>query len=201
MSFIASIGYFFFGVAIAVLVPRFPFLLMTRTKGFNTHFPPHPEAIPLSPYLTQRVLHMRMFYWLSLVVVVLPLGLGIASIRWGNAAFGFGLWVSSGWFVLNRLQYFVGGQPPPWTKEMAVELQILADEAERSSLCCNWASPHWGVTGIYCANCKKLLSNMARPDLGRKRQGRWPMGFLRLLFSDGYPMLTFASQDGHSEEE
>ena len=91
MSFIASIGYFFLGVAIAVLVPRFPFLLMTRTKGFNTNFPPHPEAIPLSPYLTQRVLHMRMFYWLSLVVVVLPLGLGIASIRWGNAAFGFGL--------------------------------------------------------------------------------------------------------------
>ena len=34
MSFIASIGYFFLGVAIAVLVPRFPFLLMTRTKGF-----------------------------------------------------------------------------------------------------------------------------------------------------------------------
>ena len=95
MSFTESIGYFTLGIIIAIVLPRFPVLLMSRTKGFNTKFPPHPEAIPLSPYLTQRVLHMRMFYWMSLVVVILPLGLGIASIRWGNAAFGYGLWVSS----------------------------------------------------------------------------------------------------------
>ena len=201
MSFIESIGYFTLGVIIAIVLPRFPVLLMSRTKGFNTKFPPHPEAIPLSPYLTQRVLHMRMFYWMSLIVVVLPLGLGIASLRWGHAAFGYGLWVSSGWFVLNRLQYFVGGQPPPWTNEMAVKLQILSDDAEKSVLCCNWTSPYWGITGVYCANCNKVLSNMPRPDLGRKRSDRWPLGFFRLLLSDGYPIMSFTDQQDLREEE
>ena len=201
MSFTESIGYFTLGIIIAIVLPRFPVLLMSRTKGFNTKFPPHPEAIPLSPYLTQRVLHMRMFYWMSLVVVILPLGLGIASIRWGNAAFGYGLWVSSGWFVLNRLQYFVGGRPPPWTNEMAVKLQILSDDAEKSNLCCNWTSPYWGITGVYCANCNKVLSNMPRPDLGRKRSDRWPLGFFRLLLSDGYPIMSFTDQLDLREEE
>ena len=138
---------------------------------------------------------------MSLVVVILPLGLGIASIRWGNAAFGYGLWVSSGWFVLNRLQYFVGGRPPPWTKEMAVKLQILSDDAEKSHLCCNWTSPYWGITGVYCANCNKVLSNMPRPDLGRKRSDRWPLGFFRLLLSDGYPIMSFTDQLDLREEE
>ncbi|MDA8690610.1 hypothetical protein N9M86_05980, partial [Euryarchaeota archaeon] len=66
---------------------------------------------------------MRMFYWMSFVVVVLPLGLGLASVRWGNAAFGFGLLTSSSWLVFNRLQYFVGGMVPPWTRDMANQLQ------------------------------------------------------------------------------
>jgi len=140
MNLLAAIGFFFLGVLLGTFLPRFPFLMLSRTRGFNTKFPPHPEPIPLSPHLTQRVLHMRMFYWMSFVVVVLPLGLGLASVRWGNAAFGFGLLTSSSWLVFNRLQYFVGGMVPPWTRDMANQLQIIANEAEVSGGCCNWAS-------------------------------------------------------------
>jgi len=201
MNLLAAIGFFFLGVLLGTFLPRFPFLILSRTRGFNTKFPPHPEPIPLSPHLTQRVLHMRMFYWMSLVVVILPLGLGLASVRWGNAAFGFGLLTSSSWLVFNRLQYFVGGMAPPWTRDMAIQLQILANEAEVSGGCCNWASPYWGVTGVYCVNCKAKLSNMPRPDLGRKRRERRPLGFLYLLFTDGYSILSFFDNIPSSEEE
>ncbi len=77
MSLLAGIGYFFLGSCIGHGLPRFPFLLMSRTNGFNTNFPRHPEAIPLSPHLTQRVLHMRMFYWMGMAAVFLPLSLGL----------------------------------------------------------------------------------------------------------------------------
>jgi len=195
MSFLSAVGFFVLGGSIGHVLPRFPTLLMSRTRGFNTNFPKHPEAIPLSPYLTQRVLHMRMFYWMGLIVVLFPLGLGIASVRWGNAAFGFGLWIASGWYLLNRLQSFFGGQEPPWTKEMAIELQMISNREEYGSSCCNWFSPYWQVTGVVCVNCNSKLSNMPRPDLGRKRSERRPLGFLRLLLSDGYPIVAIADEE------
>ena len=71
---------------------------------------------------------------MGLIVVFLPLILGLVSVRWGNAAFGFGLWIASGWYLLNRLQSLIGGQTPPWTKEMALELQILAISSRNSEL-------------------------------------------------------------------
>ncbi|MBT5594052.1 MAG: hypothetical protein HOB47_01540 [Euryarchaeota archaeon] len=195
MSLLAGIGYFFLGSCIGHGLPRFPFLLMSRTNGFNTNFPRHPEAIPLSPHLTQRVLHMRMFYWMGMAAVFLPLSLGLVSVRWGNAAFGFGLWIAGGWYLLNRLQSLIGGQTPPWTKQMALELQILSNLAEQPGGCCNWTSPYWQVTGIVCVNCNSKLSNMPRPDLGRKRSERKPLGFLRLIISDGYPMLSVPDEE------
>ena len=112
---------------ISFLFPRLPIILVTRGKGFNTSFPEHPDPVPLSPKLTQRVLHMRMIYWMGFVVATIPLLFGLASIKWGNAAFGFGLWISSGWYILSRLQTFVGGQQPPWTLGMAQRLQVVME--------------------------------------------------------------------------
>jgi|TARA_B110000967_G_C18865571_1_gene552521 hypothetical protein len=195
MSLIAGVGFFALGGCIGHILPRFPFLMMSRTKGFNTHFPRHPEAIPLSPQLTQRILHMRMFYWMGLIVVLLPLILGLVSVRWGDAAFGFGLWIASGWYLLNRLQSLFGGQTPPWTKKMALELQVLSNQAEQPGACCNWASPSWQIKGVVCMNCNSKLSNMLRPDLGRKRSERRPIGFFRLLLSDGYPMVSLPDEE------
>ena len=95
MSLFAPVMYFSFGFIVAFLFPRLPIIMITRGKGFNTSFPEHPLPIPLSPKLTQRVLHMRMIYWMGFVVATIPLLFGLVSIKWGNTAFGFGLWLSS----------------------------------------------------------------------------------------------------------
>ena len=89
MSLTMPIFYFSTGLLISFLFPRLPIILITRGKGFNTAFPQHPEPIPLSPKLTQRVLHMRMIYWMGFIVAIIPLFFGLAAIKWGNTAFGF----------------------------------------------------------------------------------------------------------------
>jgi hypothetical protein len=96
---------------------------------------------------------------------------------------------------LNRLQSLFGGQTPPWTKKMALELQVLSNQAEQPGACCNWASPSWQIKGVVCMNCNSKLSNMLRPDLGRKRSERRPIGFFRLLLSDGYPMVSLPDEE------
>ena len=187
MSLFAPVTYFTLGFIIAFLFPRLPIILITRGRGFNTAFPEHPEPIPLSPKLTQRVLHMRMIYWMGFVVATIPLMFGLASIKWGNTAFGFGLWLSSGWFMLSRLQTFIGGPDPPWTLEIAQRLQIVMDEAKSGSSCCNYPKPEWRILTISCSNCGKLLDELPRPDLGRKRIDGVFAGGLRLLLTDGHP--------------
>ena len=189
MSLFAPVTYFTLGFIIAFLFPRLPIILITRGRGFNTAFPEHPEPIPLSPKLTQRVLHMRMIYWMGFVVATIPLMFGLASIKWGNTAFGFGLWLSSGWFMLSRLQTFVGGPDPPWTLEIAQRLQIVMDKAKSDSSCCNYPKPEWRILAISCSTCGKLLEELPRPDLGRKRIDGVFAGGLRLLLTDGHPTI------------
>lgn len=191
LAFISSVMYFFAGFIIAFLFPRIPILLITRGKGFNLAFPDHPAAIPLSPKLTQRVLHMRMIYWMGFVVSLVPLVFGLASVKWGNAAFGFGLWISSGWFILSRLQTFIGGPKPPWTLDMAQQLQIIMDEVKSGQKCCPMPVAEWRVLTISCARCDAKLSELPRPDLGRKRMDGFFLGGLRLLMTDGYPVIDF----------
>lgn len=189
MSLFAPVTYFTLGFIIAFLFPRLPIILITRGRGFNTAFPEHPEPISLSPKLTQRVLHMRMIYWMGFVVATIPLMFGLASIKWGNTAFGFGLWLSSGWFMLSRLQTFVGGPDPPWTLEIAQRLQIVMDKAKSDSSCCNYPKPEWRILTISCSTCGKLLDELPRPDLGRKRIDGVFAGGLRLLLTDGHPTI------------
>ena len=162
-------------------------LVMTRAAGFNRRFPPHPEPVPLSPYLTQRVLHMRVFYWLSFVLAALVLVFGAASLRWGSAVFGFGLWVASTWTVLSRIQSLLAGRPAPWSKELAVHLQTVVNQSTLVP-CCDEPFPVWGMRSIDCSECGTVLSRTARPDLGRTRSDGWMAGTLRLLMTDGYPM-------------
>ena len=189
MSLFAPVTYFTLGFIIAFLFPRLPIIMITRGRGFNTAFPQHPDPIPLSPKLTQRVLHMRMIYWMGFVVATIPLIFGLASIKWGNTAFGFGLWLSSGWFMLSRLQTFVGGPDPPWTLEIAQRLQIVMDKAKSDSSCCNYPKPEWKILTISCSTCGKLLDELPRPDLGRKRIDGVFAGGLRLLLTDGHPTI------------
>ena len=187
MSLAGALGLFAMGAGIGHIGPRLPTLLMTRAAGFNRRFPPHPEPVPLSPYLTQRVLHMRVFYWLSFVLAALVLVFGAASLRWGSAMFGFGLWVASTWTVLSRIQSLLAGRPAPWSKELAVHLQTVVNHSTLVP-CCDEPFPVWGMRSIDCSECGTVLSRTARPDLGRTRSDGWMAGTLRLLMTDGYPM-------------
>ena len=187
MSLAGALGLFAMGAGIGHIGPRLPTLLMTRAAGFNRRFPPHPEPVPLSPYLTQRVLHMRVFYWLSFVLAALVLVFGAASLRWGSAMFGFGLWVASTWTVLSRIQSLLAGRPAPWSKELAVHLQTVVNQSTLVP-CCDEPFPVWGMRSISCSECGTVLSRTARPDLGRTRSDGWMAGTLRLLMTDGYPM-------------
>ena len=187
MSLAGTLGLFAMGAGIGHIGPRLPTLWMTRAAGFNRRFPPHPEPVPLSPYLTQRVLHMRVFYWLSFVLAALVLVFGAASLRWGSAVFGFGLWVASTWTVLSRIQSLLAGRPAPWSKELAVHLQTVVNQSTLVP-CCDEPFPVWGMRSIYCSECGTVLSRTARPDLGRTRSDGWMAGTLRLLMTDGYPM-------------
>ena len=187
MSLAGTLGLFAMGAGIVHIGPRLPTLWMTRAAGFNRRFPPHPEPVPLSPYLTQRVLHMRVFYWLSFVLAALVLVFGAASLRWGSAMFGFGLWVASTWTVLSRIQSLLAGRPAPWSKELAVHLQTVVNQSTLVP-CCDEPFPVWGMRSIDCSECGTVLSRTARPDLGRTRSDGWMAGTLRLLMTDGYPM-------------
>ena len=187
MSLAGTLGLFAMGAGIGHIGPRLPTLWMTRAAGFNRRFPPHPEPVPLSPYLTQRVLHMRVFYWLSFVLAALVLVFGAASLRWGSAMFGFGLWVASTWTVLSRIQSLLAGRPAPWSKELAVHLQTVVNQSTLVP-CCDEPFPVWGMRSIDCSECGTVLSRTARPDLGRTRSDGWMAGTVRLLMTDGYPM-------------
>ena len=189
MSLLAESLYFVIGFIIAFVFPRIPSILITRGSAFNKHFPLHPDPMPLSPYLTQRVLHMRMFYWLGLVVSIIPITFGLLSLKWGNTSFGFGLWLSSGWFVIARLQVFIGGKEPPWNLEMAQTLQLIMDEKHQPTSCCSNPDYEWRILTISCASCNSTIEEMPRPDLGRKRMDGFFLGGLRLLITDGYPIL------------
>ena len=187
MSLAGTLGLFAMGAGIGHIGPRLPTLWMTRAAGFNRRFPPHPEPVPLSPYLTQRVLHMRVFYWLSFVLAALVLVFGAASLRWGSAVVGFGLWVASTWTVLSRIQSLLAGRPAPWSKQLAVHLQTVVNQSTLVP-CCDEPFPVWGMRSIDCSECGTVLSRTARPDLGRTRSDGWMAGTLRLLMTDGYPM-------------
>ncbi len=199
MSFVGSLALFTLGASIGHVGPRLPTLWMTRARGFNRRFPPHPNPIPLSPYLTQRVLHMRSFYWLSFVLGVLVLAFGAASLRWGSPIFGFGLWVASSWMMLTRLQMLVAGRPAPWTRDLAVELQSVMNRS-RTLPCCSVPQPSWGVQSISCATCDAVLSRTARPDLGRPRSDGRVAGFIRLLMTDGFPLAEPLPEPSQEQE-
>ncbi len=204
----SSVGLFLMGTCIGFVAPRLPTLWMTRAKGFNRRFPPHPEPVPLSPYLTQRVLHLRTFYWLSFVLGLLLLAFGGASLRWGSPPFGFGLWIAVAWMMLSRLQRLAAGRPAPWSHAMAVELQSIMNRSRHEAACCARPDPVWDVACVRCEACSAVLSRMARPDLGRPRSDGRIRGTLRLLITDGYPLVdpmpepakANAAKDSSAEE-
>ena len=197
MSIAAQVTIAGIGFMIGTIGPRLPTLFVTRTKGFNKHFPPHPEPIPLSPFLTQRILHLRKFYHGGIALAGIILLFGYLSLRWGSGPFGFGLWIGAGWFTLSRLQLLALGDKGPWHLGLANDLQMIRNSIEANP-CCQYSTPSWHLTSVKCDSCGTILQKMQRPDLGRKRSDGFFVGLLRLMISDSYPIARMLDND---EEE
>ena len=161
---------------------------MTRAKGFNGRFPliPNPSLSRLfDPACAPHACVLLAEFRLGCVDV----GFGAASLRWGSASFGFGLWVAASWMMLSRSQAWLAGRPAPWSRDLAVELQTVMNRS-RVARCCSNPSPQWEVQSIACSNCGAVLSRTARPDLGRPRSEGRIAGMLRLLITDGHPIAS-----------
>ena len=185
------------GFCIGIIGPRLPNLFMTRTKGFNTHFPPHPEPIPLTPHLTQRIIHMKKYYHAGLLLAALIFGFGYVSLKYGSGPFGFGMWIGAGWFGLSRLQQLFLGDRGPWGGQLAEEIQVVKNSIEKTP-CCETPQMSWHLKDIRCDRCHVVAKNILRPDLGRKQSDGFFRGAIRLLLTDGYPILRLS---GLEEEE
>ena len=102
---------FSFGAILAHLIVRVPFLTFPRMKSWNEQFPPHPEAVYIDSHLIQRVMHMRIFYWVALIFALIPLVFGWFSLQYGSAPIGFGMWsfrvVDT--FTINRSYFWRRG--------------------------------------------------------------------------------------------
>ena len=187
MGLVGTIGMVSFGALIGHVGPRLPTLLLTRGRGFNVHFSEHPEPVALSPHLTQRILHLRAFYWLSFVLAAVVLAFGAVSLRWGSATFGFGLWLSSSWLILSRLQQVLAGRP------CTVDVRNGGDAAEhhgpRSHRGCLLSSSRsrMGVAG-HCLQRLWGCPFSRTPSRSWSSTQRWAhTRMLRLLITDGYP--------------
>ena len=185
---------FLLGAILAHLITRIPFLTFPRMSSWNEQFNPHPHPIYIDAHLIQRVLHMRLFYWLGLLFAIIPLFFGWISLEYGSSPIGFGMWTVSGWLVLSRITGLMAGGDSPWTKQLAMRLQLVRNVSESDESCCDFPNPVWEVTAVRCSICGKKLLNESRPDLGRKRSDGWIMGFIRLILTDGKPIVA-------SEEE
>ena len=192
---IGAILFFILGFLIGHLMPRVPFMVLSRRPGFNKMFPEHPDPIPLSPRLTQRVLHMRRFHRLGTWTTILPLLIGYMCLVGGQAPIGYGLFLAGGWTVLSRAQSLLGGPTLPCTLEMAQNLQLVMNRCDSDESCCSSPAPEWRIEDVRCASCSEKLHEMPRPDLGRNRKDGFLRGWLRLWISEGRPMVMSESSE------
>ena len=77
MSLTMPIFYFSTGLLISFLFPRLPIILITvKVSTLHSRSILNQSAVPK---LTQRVLHMRMIYWMGFIVAIIPLFFGLAA--------------------------------------------------------------------------------------------------------------------------
>ena len=189
MSVIENIGLLLLGVVLGHLFPHILSIIMTRSKSSNKQFPAHPQPIPLSAELNRRILDMRNWFWVGTFCAIIPLGFGWASLKSGSLSFGIGLWLSAGWVVLNRLQLVFSEQGVPWSRSTAEKLQLIMNDIEKNP-CCNMPSIEWELTSVRCTVCRKKVTDLPRPDLGRNREDSRFASFFRLWISGGMPVVV-----------
>ncbi len=188
MSLVGVVVRMTIGALLGHFLPRLPMLILCRTKGFNLRFAPHPAPMRLEPHLTARVLLMRRLWWGAAPLTIIPLLFGAASLRSGDAAFGFGLWAGAGWTAIQRLVALTDAESVPVSMTTALRLQAVMNACEDEAACCAHPEPVWEVLSVRCAACQTELDPMPRPDMGRPRSERWPAALVRLWLADGHAL-------------
>ena len=209
-TLLSSILWLIFGGLIGHIFPRIPILCFTRSKSHNDMFPPHPEPIPITPELLNRILNLRRLYWMSIFFTIPSLIYGWIMITWTASPMGFGLFLASGWTIVSRLlpdsaqtQYKY-----PYSLNLIFDLNLLINssrlndvlaeeglEINENLICCTKINSQWEMACVRCSNCNRVLLNFPRPDLGRTRVDGIIKGGIRLLLLDSRPLLTLKNND------
>ena len=189
MTIVQNLCLLFAGSIIGHLIPHILPIVMTRSKSSNRQFPSHPQPIPLSANLNKRILEMRNWFWAGTICALIPLAFGWASLKSGSVAFGIGLWLSSGWVVLNRLQLLMTEDGIPWSRKRAETLQLVLN-SNNDSPCCNLPQVEWELSSVRCNSCRHKFLDIPRPDLGRNREDSKFSSFFRLWISGGLPVVV-----------
>ncbi|GIS43359.1 MAG: hypothetical protein Ct9H90mP16_04290 [Candidatus Poseidoniales archaeon] len=103
MSLTADVIRLVAGMLVGMVLPRLPLLFFTRFLSMERELPPHPDPVPISVPLIQRLLLMRRVHLMCWITALLPLGLG--------------LWIlqnSPEPFALGMVQAFLGSPLREW---------------------------------------------------------------------------------------
>ena len=206
-TLLSSILWLIFGGLIGHIFPRIPILFFTRSKSHNEMFPPHPESVPITPELLNRILNLRRLYWMSIFFTIPSLIYGWIMITWTASPMGFGLFLTSGWTIVSRLlpdSAQTHKYKYPYALNLIFDLNLLINssrlndvltdeglEINENLICCTKIDSQWEMACVRCSNCNRILLNFPRPDLGRTRVDGIIKGGLRLLLLDSRPLLTF----------
>ena len=171
------------GLLMGMILPRLPLLFFTRFLILERDIPPHPDPIPISLPLIQRLLLMRRIHLMGWLVAIFPLCLGIMVLKTSPQPFAFGLVAGVAWFTLTRLLPLHGGQGfglLPLSK-----IKQINNLREPETECCSKSELQWEIRAIRCKNCRDVTMNSPRPDLGRIRCDGRILGSFRILLMDG----------------
>ncbi len=184
MSISADLTRLVVGLFLGIFLPRIPLLFFTRFLNLERELPPHPDPIPIGIPLIQRLLLMRRVHAMCWLIAILPIGLGYLILKSSPEPFAVGLVAGGSWFILSRLV--------PLNMGTGFRILPLALVQEINNLrvpetrCCNQQQLQWEIRTIRCNNCRSIVMEKPRPDLGRIRSDGKLMGTFRVLLMDGH---------------
>ncbi len=183
MSLSADAARLAVGMLVGMILPRFPLLFFTRFLNMERELSPHPDPIRVDIPLIQRMLLMRRVHMMCWLIATLPLALGIFVLRNSPEPFALGLVAGVSWFAISRIV------PLDINQGLGViplsMIKSINNLREPETECCKDPELQWEVRYVRCKECRRILLDLPRPDLGRIRSDGRMMGSLRILLMDG----------------
>jgi len=190
MSLSADILRLVFGMIVGMVLPRLPLLFFTRFLNMERDLPPHPDPVPISVPLVQRLLLMRRVHLMCWVTALFPIALGLWILQNSPEPFALGMVAGVSWFAITRvvpedIEQGLGILPLSMIKS-------VNNLREPETDCCDKPELYWEVRAIRCKHCRYVAMDLPRPDLGRMRSDGRLKGSLRILLTDGRSVFPTA---------